>query len=346
MKPIQADSKFVRNPHLRGALLTVIGAMLLTAVISHLFATWLNLREGPVIYAQAKPTSGLGNQNAKNGLILGSSLTAFGLSMERISDALNIPLISPRIGAASPSELEFAIGDTSESSITFIGVSIFDMNEGNISEWRPLIVPFGTTVRDLVKTRASWAEGKRVIWSYPMPMLRKLYPTAGRSLTVMVAIREKLRSLLKRPVESGEQNLNLATAESGTYRQKIADWDEGRVARNVARLRSSGLDAGHFQGNKFEALSRIVRRKNTILIVLPVSNPYRKAFATEFKTTEFEQSLQKIMSSQPNIRLVRLDTIPSLRSDNLFWDLVHLNEEGRVIATQALLLELKENTTP
>jgi hypothetical protein len=76
-----------------------------------------------------------------------------------------------------------------------------------------------------------------------------------------------------------------------------------------------------------------------IIVVLPVSEPYREAFLNPNDVAAFERSIQEAMAVAPEAILVRLDRLPGISDPLYFSDLVHMNSLGRKVATQAFLSE-------
>lgn len=70
-----------------------------------------------------------------------------------------------------------------------------------------------------------------------------------------------------------------------------------------------------------------------VLAVLPESPAFRAAFLSPDSSERFDQMLTSIGAEHPGVRFLRLDREPSLGSDQLYFDLVHLNVYGREIAT-------------
>ena len=246
------------------------------------------------------------------------------------------------VGGCSPCELEPLIPEVPEATRLIIGVSMFDLNESNLSDSRPALVPFGQTLRDLRESDADWSSAKRILWSYPLPWVQRIFPVAGRSSAVMVNLRDKVRALRKSatPAEP-ESRLTFKTDDDAVRPEKLSDWDAGRVGRNLSQLTGAGLAHGRFDGPKSLALARILRRAAhqdpTVVLVIPVSPPYRQAFADETSVDHFERAIEGMKAADPNLHLIRLDREPALQPAEVFWDLVHLNDDGRRIATRLVI---------
>ena len=106
-------------------------------------------------------------------------------------------------------------------------------------------------------------------------------------------------------------------------------------------LAASAFAQGRFAGPKSQALARILARaprtEPTLLLVLPVSPPYREAFAGAAAQAEFERAIGQAQAADPKLRVLRLDQDPALQSADVFWDLVHLNDDGRRSATSLVI---------
>ena len=313
--------------------------LVLSSALSHLGVRVLKIR-----------TDGIdrGNIPAGSGapvLVMGSSLTFFGVSFRQIAKAMQRPLVTRGVGGCSPCELETLAREVPEATRLIIGVSIFDLNENNLGDSRPILVPFGQTLSDLRASHTDWTAAKRVLWSYPLPWIQRAFPLAGRSGTVLVNLRDQARSLLKRPAAvQPEAKLSFKTDEDSGHPEKLSEWDGGRVGRNLSQLAASGLAHGRFAGPKSLALARILKnaagREPTVVLVFPVSPPYRKTFGDEAVAEAFERAIERMGAADPHLQIVRLDREPALQPAEVFWDLVHLNDDGRRIATRRLIEQL------
>lgn len=326
----------------RGRQLIVILAavLVLGSVLSHAVARLLGISSDRIERRQI-------NADAPGTpiLVMGSSLTFFGISFREIAKELPRPFVTRSVGGASPCELEPLALEVPEPARLIIGVSIFDLNESNLSDSRPSLVPFSRTVSDLRESGADWPFTKRVLWSYPLPWLQQLFPVAGRSTGVMVNLRDKARSVRHRqPAAEPETRLTFKTDDDYGRPEKLSDWDAGRVARNVSQLTGAGFANGRFDGPKALSLARILKRaagrEPTLVLVFPVSPPYRQAFAGKTSVARFEEALDRAKAADPQLRMIRLDHEPALRNAEVFWDLVHLNDDGRRFATRLVSAEL------
>ena len=319
----------------RGRQLLVVLAtvLVLCSALSHALIWLLGIRTDVIDRASILPEAA-----GPPVVVTGSSLTFFGVSWQQAAKAMQRPILTRGVGGASPCELESLLREVPQARALIIGVSIFDLNENNLSDARAPLVPFAQTLHDLRASRTDWTATKRILWSYPLPWVQRVFPVAGQSNAVMVGAREKVRALLKhQPEPEPEERLSFKTDEDAVRPEKLSDWDAGRVARNLSQLTSAGLERGGFDGPKSLALARILARaahqEPTVVLVLPVSPPYLGKFGDAASVAAFEQALARLKAADPNVRIIRLDREPVLQPAEVFWDLVHLNDDGRRIAT-------------
>jgi hypothetical protein len=330
------DSNSAGPSRKRQFLVIIATVLALSSAGSHLVVHLLGIRTDGIERSRIAAASG------KPALVIGSSLTFFGVSFPQVAKALPRPLITRSVGGCSPCELEPLAREVPEAARTIIGVSIFDLDEDNLCDARPALVPIQQTVRDLVSSRSDWPAAKRVVWSYPLPWVQKAYPVAGYSSPVIVTLRDKAGALLKHSARvEPEARLSFKTDEDTVRPEKLSDWDAGRVVRNLSQLRAAGLGHGHFAGPKALALGRILDRaaaqEPPVVIVFPVSPPYRAALVTSADNAAFEEALARARAHRPDLVLIRLDQEPALQPATVFWDLVHLNDDGRRLATQYVI---------
>ena len=314
----------------------LLAVTLLTSLLCHGAARLLHMRQNVVDRARIGPDT-----PGAPVLITGSSLTFFGVSWREISRRIQRPLITRSVGGASPCELETLALEVPQATRVIIGVSIFDLNENNLSDSRANLVPLSRTLGDIHHSIMDWPYKKRVIWSYPLPWVQRIFPVAGRSTEIMVGVREIGRTLLHRgaaPPAAEEGKLTFTTDEEAIRPEKVSDWDAGRVKRNLSQLRASGVASSRFDGPKSLALERILaapnRAETPVVLVFPVSPPYRETFADAAAVARFETALRQLHERIPGVLIVRLDRDPALQPAEIYWDLVHLNNDGRKIATQ------------
>ena len=316
----------------------LLAVTFLTSLLCHGVARLLHMRQNLVDRARIEPDT-----PGAPVLVTGSSLTFFGVSWREISHRIQRPLVTRSVGGASPCELETLALEVPEAARVVIGVSIFDLNENNLSDSRANLVPLSRTLGDIRRSGADWSYKKRVIWSYPLPWVQRVFPVAGRSTEIMVGVREIGRTLLHRAPaaeSTGEARLTFKTDEDAGRPEKLSDWDVGRVKRNLSQLRATGIASSRFDGPKSLALERILtapnRTETPMVLVFPVSPPYREAFADASAVASFEAALQRLRERVPNVLIVRLDHDPALQPAEVYWDLVHLNNDGRKIATRLI----------
>jgi hypothetical protein len=83
------------------------------------------------------------------------------------------------------------------------------------------------------------------------------------------------------------------------------------------------------------------RKGKVVVVVFPVSPPYKAEFLAPDVAGRFEQALADVQHRVPEALWVRLDQLPNLNSNEYYWDLVHLNVSGQEIATQVLIGRLR-----
>ncbi|MEO7319684.1 MAG: hypothetical protein ABIZ56_11900 [Chthoniobacteraceae bacterium] len=324
----------------RQLLIVLASVLVLSSALSHAIVRVLDIRTSGIDRGRIN-----GEAAGKPALVLGSSLTFFGISFREVAKAMERPLVTRGVGGCSPCELEWLVPEVPEATRTIIGISIFDLNESNLSDSRPTLVPFTQTISDLRASHSDWTSMKRVVWSYPVPWIQHILPVAGRSNAVMVNLRDKVRSLRKQAANVDlEAKLTFKTDEDSGRPEKLSDWDGGRIARNLSQLSATGLAHGRFDGPKSLALARMIGRaaqqEPMLVIVIPVSPPYREAFADATSVEHFEKALDRIKAANPTLQMIRLDQEPALQPAEVYWDLVHLNDDGRRIATRRVIEQL------
>jgi len=210
-------------------------------------------------------------------------------------------------------------------------------------------VPFSRTVADLWQSRADWHFAKRVLSQYPLKYVRLLFPSAGRSQGILGGLREKFANAVgQSPLLQAEAGPTMTIGQvDGTkaYKEeRISTWTHGRLLRRLATLRGASQGQA-FDGPKKVAFERMLnqgqRAGRVVVVVLPVSPAYARAFLSPDVSHRFEFALAEAQRSAPEAHWVRLDRMPDLASDDHFWDLVHMNTIGQRIATRALLTQLE-----
>ncbi len=149
------------------------------------------------IYSTYSLSQRYGPRNEKAVTILhGSSLAYSGIDWERISALIGGPIQSWATAGSSPAEWEIQQHRSPELSRLFVVVSAYDLNEDWLCDFRADIVPLAQTMRDLRRS-PNWPFAKRVLSQYAvMMLLRKAFPTVGRSDGVMTGIRDTLEKLV------------------------------------------------------------------------------------------------------------------------------------------------------
>lgn len=306
----------------------------MASLLSHLAAGWLGILTEPQLIERT------GSDKASRSLCaLGSSLLGFGLDWTQIAQTTQRRIEHCSVPAASPAELAEIESKATPTDLHVIGISIFEMNERYLSDFRSMTVPLAQTVQDLRASNSSWMYTKRVLGQYPLTYIRKVFPTAGRSLGVMVGLREKLRTL-KGQTKTADGDAP-AFGPHTEYTESISTWDPARMIRKLSELRVGMQGAHSFDGPKQLALRRLLNQSlaqgRTIVVVLPVSPPYLKQLISSSQIAEFEASVSKLTSEFPDAAWVRADQIAALQSPEYYWDLIHLNVAGRTIATEYFL---------
>ena len=228
-----------------------------------------------------------------------------------------------------------------EAVTTFVGVSIYDLNEVSVCDFRADLVPLSQTASDLWISGSDVAFARRMFAWYAMTWSRKAFPTAGRSDHVIFGLRDQARVALQSVgsrTMPAEQELNVAS--DFVPAEKLSDWPQDRLVRRLAVMRAS-QGSPWFSGPKHLALLRLLRqarRQGRVMVfVLPVSPRYRSELLSPDDTRRFEASLAAAIEAVPEATWVRLDHDPRLDSDDCYFDLVHVNLHGRNLVTPALL---------
>ena len=314
---------------------------ILCSVISHGAIRWFGIRSGHSGYQP------YGKEGLKPKAVLYSSSLGYdGIDWQQVSEVLNGTIESWATAGSSPSEWESDDRRSQGVTHAFIAVSPYDLNEYWLCDVRAEVVPLGKTIRDLQASGVDWELCKRTLKQYPQMVVRKLFPTVGRSDGVMVGIRAKLQQITsgsKNPYVDDTPKLGAAGESKVTL--KVTDWSPGQLQRRMLLMRESCEGKHSFNGPKAFALRRLLqratRRGEVTMVVMPVSPFYRKEFLSPSVREEFEEALVKLQTEYPQIRLVRLDRISALDDNNMYGDLVHLNMYGEKIATAAFLDGIK-----
>ena len=311
----------------------------ITSGISHLFARVAGFRTEavtPLMFG----ASGL----RTNAAAAGSSLMFYGINWSEVSKALGVRIRGWAVPGGSVEEMEVLQRVVSPTGYSFLDVSINDLNNNYLSEFHANVVPFRESIAGLVTSHAELSHARRVLSQYPLAYLRFLYPTAGRSTHVMVAVRTALRSLRPRSAAEPSDRALLGN-ESNTHTENITEWTPARMERQLADARYGLTSRYEFHGTKRDALFRFLRRGaaqgKMIVLVIPESQTYRREFVTPDVLRRFDAILAEARERTPEALWIRLDTVSALQSDTKYWDLVHLNAQGQASATEALISQLK-----
>lgn len=317
----------------------------ITAITSHSIIAWLRIETTFGGYWVTGP----GNHRPLASMA-GSSLAGDGLSWRQIGDALNLKIGGWGIAGSSPSEWERFEGLAAKTSVTFLVVSVYDLNEYWLCDFRAEIVPLGQTIKDLWKSPEDWAFCKRLLSLYPTTYLRRFFPTVGRSEGVMVGVREKIKGLVgalyHMESEAGPTlSLDRTSSAKEGKTERISNWSEGRMLRRLASMHNACHGRHAFEGPKNLALERMLHqaenRGRVFVVVLPVSPAYAREFLSPEVRREFEASLAELQHKVPQSRWIRLDQVDELNSNDYFWDLVHMNTYGQQIATEDFIGAVK-----
>ena len=324
-------------------LFLTLGVVITTcAAASYLLAAWLKISTRHGGYRHYGPLE----QKARI-VLHGSSLAYSGVDWEQISN-LGGAIETWPVPGSSPVEWEIQHAECRDTAVAIVVVSAYDLNEHWLCDFRADIVPFHRTLQDLWGCRADWQFCKRIVSQYPMMLVRKLFPTVGRSDGVMTGIRDELRRIAGR---SNDVSMIEATKFEVTkpleFKERVSEWPPSRVQRRLAALRTRCQGQHSFNGPKKMALERLLQQSGhqgeVLLVVLPVSPIYRKEFLNSSTDEELEKMLAEMQAHCPRARLLRLDRLPALANNDLFLDFVHLNYYGQQIATAALLNQLGEH---
>ncbi|MFO1488369.1 MAG: SGNH/GDSL hydrolase family protein [Verrucomicrobiota bacterium] len=289
------------------------------------------------------------NHTGKVAFAAGSSLAFYGIAWSDVAATYQAEVVGHAVPGASVREMEVFYRRHPEATLTFIGISAYDINEHHMSNYRAQVVPFREEVARLWEARASWSQAKKVLSQYPMEGIRAVFPTAGAYGAVMVKTREILRSLVRRPAAAAappKPEGAVITDKGNPETSTIRDWDDAHLQRSISDIRSHGGGEFEFQSTKRKALIRFIRQAahqgKVAVIVIPESPVYQREFLTPDASRRFEELVAAARREVPEAAWIRLDQVPELASNNLYWDLIHMNAQGQAIATAALLGQLRQ----
>jgi hypothetical protein len=328
-------------------LLIVCSALVIAIVFNYLVAFWIKLPNYTPVYRRIGPESG------PQVFCAGSSLLQFGLSWPDVSKTLDQGIESWGVAASTPSEWEVFQNLAENTNLMMLGVDLYDLNEYHLCEGRGSVVPLAQTISDLWQSNTDWQFSKRLLSQYPLSYLQKLFPAAGSSEAVLVGLRRLLPERL-RPSSAAQERANALVLPRepvmnfGATDEKVSDWTPSKTLWRLAQMRSETGGKHAFNGVKRLAFERMLLRAekhgSVIVVVLPVSPAYAHEFVTPQAVHDFEHTLDEAQHIDPKAQFVRLDRIPALNSDACFGDLVHLNNAGKRIATEAFLTWLRQRT--
>jgi hypothetical protein len=331
----------------RQQLLLIISVVIvLTAAASHGLMAWLKIETSFGQHWVIGP-----NRQGRRVFVAGSSLAGDGIAWRRLSESMNWRIEGWGVAGSSPPEWEQYQPLATDTDLTILVVSPYDLNEQFLSDFRAAIVPLPQTAVDLWRSETDWSFRKRLVSSYPLNYLRLLYPTAGRSDGVIGGVREEFGALVTRAISQSADNeagptLSFDGEGIQDYKKEtIANWSPGRLLRRLTELRTASQGSHAFNGPKRLAFLRMLyhgqRQGTLIIVVLPVSPPYGKEFMTIGVQQAFEALLQEGQRQAPDAAWIRLDKVTDLHSERYFWDLVHMNVDGQEIATKKTIEHIR-----
>lgn len=343
----------LRRKALRSKIWTLAAVLFLSLVLAsvadHLLVLWLVIPQPGIsflgLYRRVGPESG------PQVFCAGSSLTVAALSWSEVSEAMGQGIETWGVAGSSPDIWEQWQKQRPQSNVTLIGVSLFDLNEMHLADARANVVPLPRTVDDLLSTQTDPALSHRILSQYSLKYVRILFPTAGNADEVLVGLRSKAAGLVRRQASLAEHEgvmveppaPVLGSVESTS---SVNEWPSDHLIRRLAVLRAENRGQHEFfEGPKNRALHRMLyqarKQGRVILVVLPVSEPYRQEFIDETTEAAFERAISQAMAIVPEATLIRLDRLPGISDPAYFFDLVHMNSLGRRFATEAFLKEVK-----
>lgn len=277
-------------------------------------------------------------------VVAGSSLEYYGLDWNLVASNYSRPIEYYTAPAASPCELEALMHRAPSPAFTIIGVALSDLDEDVISDFRADFVSPWQSWRDLVDSGANSSICERTWRQYPLRYTRMVFPTVGRSMAIMVGMRKMYRALMHS--HGGAEDKQPTFNAAGDWpTERISGWTPGRALRNLEVLRAGSGGKHSFAGPKHVAFIRLLQqtaaRGPVIVVVMPESPMFKSELVNDADIKEFEDSLADVAHRVPSAKWIRMDRKPELHSNDLYWDVVHLNVYGRPLATAALLKELK-----
>ena len=326
-------------------LIIILFVVSITAITSHGLTAWLKIQTKPVKHWVIAPMA-----VKPSVFVAGSSLASDGLSFGRISDSFGIGIETWGVAGSAPTEWEHFQHLARDVKHTVLVVSVYDLNEYFLCNYRAEIVPLKQTIHDLKESNSEWVFSKKVLNLYPTSYLRKLFPTISRSQGVIAGLRDKLRNILRGTITIERATTPTLSFEQGNSTEelkteKISSWNEGRMLRRLTAMRSACKGRHQFNGPKKQAFHRMLRQaqgENLVVVVLPVSPKYKQELLTPQDNKHFEEAITEAKNINQQAQWIRLDQMDELYSDDFFWDLVHMNYYGQQIATEAFMRRLKK----
>lgn len=329
--------------------LILIGVLvtMLAAVGSHLVVKWLGMRAG---WGEHRVAGS--NWPKPLAYVAGSSLLGDSLDVQLACQTLEQGMQTWFVAGSSPCEWEVLQSRAPDAKLTIIGISAYDLNEYVLSDYLAEVVPLSQTLADLFQSRPSWAFSKRVLSQYPVTSLRILFPTLGRSSGVMGAVRDRFEKLVRPGVKvESEAGPKVPTwgglVVDPSRLETINNWSPAKMQRQLVKMKSACQGQHSFNGPKRLALQRLLkqarRQGEVVVLVLPVSPAYQNEFFDEDTVRRFEASLAHHQRAVPGVRWFRVDHVPELNTNDVFWDVVHMNVHGKKIATQNILEWMRPN---
>jgi hypothetical protein len=327
--------------------LILAASVALSAIANHAVVHWMGIFIQPVEYRQI----GKAAYGKSPAFAAGSSLMGDGLAWPRICREIGEGVETWFVPGSSPAEWVSLQSFAPNAKLTFLVVSIYDLNEDSICDVRADLVPLHRAIQALWQSQSTWRFSRRVLSQYPLKYIRVLYPSAGRSEGVMIGLREKIRTLISPwltiTAEVGPKAPSGGEAAQGDIIQtdKISEWSSAKALRRVASMRSANQGRHSFQGPKEQAFIRMLhqgsKQGRVVVVVLPVSPIYAREFLPPYVMGAFEAMLVRAGRQTPDAKWVRLDQVSELNNNGNFWDLVHMNTFGQKIATETLLNQLQ-----
>lgn len=317
----------------------MFAVVFITVFLSHMITVWLKIETVPGGYWVIGPGEGKAPV-----YMAGSSLARDGISWPVIAEKLNHRIEGWGLAGSSPSEWEYFQDREAHTTLALFVVSIYDLNEYFLSDYRAYVVPLTQTLQDLRQSHADWPFFKRVLSMYPLTYIRVFFPSAGRSDGVIRGLRKKVEAAITATVAM-EIGGSPALPFDDFKKDKITDWSQGMLLRRLVAMREACLGRHNFNGPKSLAFLRMLDRAEkqgrVVVVVLPVSTAYTKELVSEEVKQNFEEALTKVQQSVSNVTWIRLDQLDPFSADEYFQDLVHMNSYGQKVLTEIVVDRLK-----